>query len=183
MIGSKVRVTQVWQPTKAPAPNWDYDPWAPKGPAPPLPAVDFGAVVRLSAQTLPGWRDHLLKRIPEVWPAMTVQRAEMRVREFMTMPDCMFAHNNEAIGLARSESDPMDGAVIIRQIFMFSTAKRHRAWAAMLRVYRHIEAWGINLRAVRYELEGGSDMDRGNLVDRCGAYYYDGAHRDLRPKK
>ena len=77
----------------------------------------------------------------------------------------------------------MSGSVIIRQIFMFSAARRHRSWNAMLRVYRHIEAWGINLNAVRYEMEGGSDMDRGDLVDRCGAYYYDGAHRDLRMKK
>ena len=88
-------VTRVWQPKKAPPPSWDYDPWAPKGPPPPMPVVDFGEVVRLTAQTLPGWRDHLLKRIPEVWPAMTPQRAEMRVREFMAMPDCMFVHNEQ----------------------------------------------------------------------------------------
>lgn len=181
--GSKVRVTHVWQPKKAPPEACGWTPWTAKGPLPPLPAVDFGEVVRLSPQTFPTWRSFLLRRILEVWPGMTEQRAEARVREFMVMPDCMFVHNNEAIGLARAEPDPMDGSVIIRQIFMFSTASRHRAWNVMVRVYRHIEAWGINLSAVRYEMEGGSDMGRGMLVDRCGAYYYDGAHRDLRSKK
>jgi hypothetical protein len=181
MVG-KVRVKSVWQPKKAPPPSWDWDPWH-KGPLPPLPAVDFGEVARLTPQSFQVWRNLLLTRIPEVWPGMTAQRAEMRVREFMVMPDCMLVHNNEAIGLARAEADPMDGAVVIRQIFMFSTARRHRAWNAMLRVYRHIEAWGVHQNAVRYEMEGGSDMDRGNLVDRCYAYYYDGAHRDLRKPK
>ena len=172
--------SQIWQPTKR-APRF-FDPWAPKNP-PPLPAVDFGAVVRLSPATLPQWQEFLTRRLVETWPSLTEQRATMRIREFMGIDGSVFAHNNEAIGLAQMWVDPIDAAPFVRQVFMFSTAKRDRGWNAMLRVYRHIEAWAIARGAVRYEMEGGSDMGRGNLVDRCGAYYYDGAHRDLRPKR
>lgn len=148
------------------------------------PAEEFGEVRRLTRYQKEMW-DWTLKRMGRTWPEMTngalynrLFTASERSNEFNVL--C----SNVAVGMAHVAPHPFTGELWVRQIFLYIRdaevrAKRTRV-ASAKQIYQQLETWARGFRAVRYELEGCSDVDPAELVEALNGEFYDTVVRDLR---